>query len=78
MSFPMKFHLMILKNRQQYDKRELSDLVFGLLLLISLLSFRNAQQDFPEKPVPPRLVNDFAGMLSDQEVNALEEQAGCI
>jgi len=48
--------------------------VFGLLLLISLLSFRNAQQDFPEKPVPPQLVNDFAGMLSDQEVNALERK----
>jgi len=31
-------------------------------------------QDFPDKPVPPRLVNDFAGMLSSNEVNALESK----
>lgn len=31
-------------------------------------------QDFPEKPVPPRLVNDFAGMLNSNEINALENK----
>ena len=31
-------------------------------------------QDFPDKPVPPRLVNDFAGMLNSNEVNALERK----
>ncbi|MCU0473526.1 MAG: TPM domain-containing protein [Bacteroidales bacterium] len=31
-------------------------------------------QDFPEKPFPPRLVNDFAGMLKAQEINALENK----
>lgn len=30
-------------------------------------------QDFPEKPVPPRLVNDLAGMLSPEEINSLEQ-----
>jgi len=29
-------------------------------------------QEFPVKPVPPRLVNDFAGMLTSGEINALE------
>ncbi len=31
-------------------------------------------QDIPDKPVPPRLVNDYAGLLSGQEVNYLERK----
>jgi uncharacterized protein len=31
-------------------------------------------QEFPDKQVPPRLVNDFAGILNQQEVNALESK----
>ena len=31
-------------------------------------------QDFPERPVPPRLVNDFTGMLSNKEADALERK----
>lgn len=40
-------------------------------LLPALASF---SQDIPEKPVPPRLVNDLAGMLSPEEVNRLERK----
>ena len=31
-------------------------------------------QDIPDKPVPPRLVNDFAGLLNSNEVNNLERK----
>ncbi len=31
-------------------------------------------QNIPEKPVPPRLVNDFAGLLKPDEVNMLERK----
>lgn len=31
-------------------------------------------QTYPEKPNPPRLVNDFTGMLSVQQINTLEEK----
>jgi uncharacterized protein len=31
-------------------------------------------QDIPDKPVPPRLVNDFAGLLSREETNSLENK----
>lgn len=41
------------------------------LMLLPLFSAW-AQVQFPAKPDPPRLVNDLAGMLSDQEVAALE------
>jgi len=34
-------------------------------------------QDIPERPNPPRLVNDFAGMLKAEEVNMLEQKACC-
>ncbi|HOB83064.1 MAG TPA: TPM domain-containing protein [Bacteroidales bacterium] len=49
----------------------------GLCLLFVLsvsLPFRLAAQDFPEKPYPPRLVNDFAGMLNGSEINSLESK----
>jgi uncharacterized protein len=45
-------------------------LVLALLTVTSLVS----GQSLPEKPNPPRLVNDFAGLLSSQETNALENK----
>lgn len=33
-----------------------------------------SSQSIPDRPNPPRLVNDFAGMLNAQEVNALENK----
>jgi uncharacterized protein len=44
------------------------------IILITLFSGGIAAQDFPEKPFPSRLVNDFAGMLTSREVAALEEK----
>jgi uncharacterized protein len=45
-----------------------------LLLLFSLSVTRIFSQDIPDKPVPPRLVNDFAGMLKAEDVNILERK----
>jgi uncharacterized protein len=49
------------------------------LLILSVLFFtisigRVYSQDIPERPVPQRLVNDFAGMLKAEEVNSLEQK----
>lgn len=48
--------------------------LFTLLLLVALAFSSWAQGDFPEKPNPPRLVNDFSKTLSDQEVSLLENK----
>jgi uncharacterized protein len=46
-------------------------LIFGLcLFLFSGLALH--AQTYPEKPNPPRLVNDFAGLLAAPEAQALE------
>jgi uncharacterized protein len=42
--------------------------------LLAMLTENIHAQDFPEKPVPPRLVNDFAGMLNSNDINALENK----
>jgi uncharacterized protein len=52
--------------------------IFNLLIL-SVLLFDGIltsafSQDLPERPVPPRLVNDFAGVLKQDEVNSLEQK----
>ena len=47
---------------------------FVPVLLSAFFSIPAFSQEFPEKPVPPRLVNDFAGMLTSQEANALEQK----
>lgn len=48
-------------------------IVFALLLSVMSLTYTwAADEDFPAKPNPPRLVNDFAGMLSADEANRLE------
>lgn len=44
------------------------------VVLSVLLSLSVFAQDIPERPVPPKLVNDLAGMLSPQEANALEQK----
>jgi uncharacterized protein len=51
-------------------------LIFRTLAVLILITGTAVifSQDIPDKPVPPRLVNDFAGLLSNQEVNALEQK----
>jgi uncharacterized protein len=48
--------------------------IFKILFLAFLFSGTIFAQEFPEKPVPPRLVNDFAGMLNNNEITALENK----
>ena len=55
-------------------KRIIIKTVFRVLFLTPLLSSATLAQDFPDKPNPPRLVNDFAGMLSRQEARELEQK----
>lgn len=44
----------------------------GLLILFLLFAALTLRADIPERPDPPRLVNDFAGVLSDTEAQNLE------
>ncbi len=54
--------------------RNISKIYTILILLITLVSLEITAQDLPGKPFPQRLVNDFAGVLKSQEVNALENK----
>lgn len=45
---------------------------FCLVLAIILIGVTGFAQKIPARPVPPRLVNDFANILSDKEEYALE------
>lgn len=45
------------------------------LLIVSVFSSNGlSAQEIPDRPVPPRLVNDFARMFSEQESNILEQK----
>jgi len=49
----------------------------ALLLLFVALFFSltsNAQDELPARPEPPRLVNDFAGVLSSEQLSSLENK----
>lgn len=61
MNFLTKFHLGKINHFLFY------------LAFISLF-FNSLKAEIPEKPNPPRLVNDFAGILSTDEQNALEQK----
>jgi uncharacterized protein len=54
--------------------RNMNSLLRHLPFLIALFTFINlaAQDEFPARPEPPKLVNDFAGILSPQERDLLE------
>jgi len=45
-----------------------------ILALLFLLPFFTKAQELPEKPTPPRLVNDYTNTLSGEEVNQLENK----
>jgi len=46
-----------------------------LVVLFCTISINRVfSQDFPERPVPPRLVNDFTGLLKAEEVSMLEQK----
>lgn len=45
-----------------------------ILLVIALLGSSVYAGDFPERPKPPRLVNDFSGFLTPDEYNQLESK----
>jgi uncharacterized protein len=46
-----------------------------LVVLLGTISFNTiVSQNIPDRPVPPRLVNDFAGMLASDEVRVLEQK----
>jgi uncharacterized protein len=64
MSCPMIFHLVKTKI--------LKRVYFTLLLVVAFL--KSNAQEFPERPNPPRLVNDFAGLLSNDQRVALENK----
>jgi len=45
------------------------------VILITVLTFSGLPaQDIPDRPVPPRLVNDFANLISAQESSVLEQK----
>ena len=44
------------------------------LAIFILTVFASGAQNIPEKPNPPRLVNDLAGVLTPEQRNALEQQ----
>ena len=43
-----------------------------MLAALLFFSFQASTQDIPSRPKPPRLVNDFANILSDRQEQALE------
>lgn len=48
--------------------------LFGLLMAVLLILPFHGHTQIPERPSPPRLVNDMAGILSAQEKNYLERK----
>ncbi len=59
-------------NNIKYNRNLTRLFLFIVLLLTVFLA--NAADEFPVRPDPPRLVNDFTGILSQQQVGALEHK----
>lgn len=62
---------MIVKRKTNYRMKLLKKISVGLLTLLPFIAF---PQNIPAKPNPPRLVNDFANVLSQEEKAALERK----
>lgn len=73
MSFPTRSHLILL-NKIREMKQRLFSAFAGIIAVFILLSGRAAAQEIPDKPFPPRLVNDLAAILQPHEIDALEQK----
>jgi uncharacterized protein len=69
----MTFHLVKLRGVKKMGRKNLYFLALAVLL-ISLSVNKVFSQDFPERPVPPKLVNDFAKLLKPDEAGILESK----
>ena len=47
-------------------------LFFAACIVLTAMAGRIAAQDIPDKPNPPRLFNDYAGILPEDQANYLE------
>jgi uncharacterized protein len=71
MNFLMTYHLennktLIMKIQLKY--------ILAAFVLFTFLSATGQEGDFPERPKPPKIVNDFAGILSPAEQQQLEQK----
>ncbi len=57
-------------NKHKFPFPKIFIFLFAIFLVQNLL----AQEEFPVRPEPPRLVNDFAGILAPDQRNALENK----
>jgi len=73
-NYPMKSHLKEILTRKNLTMSNISKNILLYPLLIILISGNLSAQDIPDKPDPPRLVNDFAGMLKSSDTEALENK----
>jgi uncharacterized protein len=55
-------------------EKKLRTKTIRIIILLLFLPCWISAQEFPPRPEPPRLVNDFAGMLSGSEAEALEQK----
>jgi uncharacterized protein len=51
-----------------------SILKYSGIIILMLFVLVSPAQEFPEKPNPPRIVNDYANFLNNNEINALENK----
>jgi uncharacterized protein len=70
MSYPIKYPLV--KNNTTVPNRQAGFWARCLFVLFCLIAAGQIFAQVPERPNPPHLVNDLAGMLSEEEAQRLE------
>jgi uncharacterized protein len=58
----------------KYNKIKLRSALLMLFVALFFSLTSKAQDEFPARPEPPRLVNDFAGVLSSEQLSSLENK----
>jgi uncharacterized protein len=58
----------------RYNKIKLRSALLMLFVALFFSLTSKAQDEFPARPEPPRLVNDFAGVLSSEQLSSLENK----
>jgi uncharacterized protein len=60
------------RTKFRMEKNNMMKRIFNLILVFLLIGINLFAIDVPERPNPPRLVNDLAGMFNPQDVQSLE------
>ncbi len=72
--YPVKIRLVLFQRLTSVFQNKIKSFASFIIFMLGVMTFLVAQPKVPDRPNPPRLVNDFAGVFTPDEIGRLESE----